>query len=125
MAKLRDETINKIIHEKILGLCWHKRGSEHWIEKYPDNPNITIGRCLKCKAFAPERLPNYVNSLDDVSKVEKKCIEEKGKYLYGYTLTDYTKDRFTGVGVFGKYAIIASLDARTRCMAILTCYKMI
>lgn len=67
---ISDETINQLVHEKIMGKCWH----DNYGPKFLGAPFV----CSKCEqaciADIREENPPYCSSLDAVVKVIDKLI---------------------------------------------------
>jgi hypothetical protein len=69
---MTDEQMNRIIHEKIMGECWHE---------FDTSKSLT---CIKCPdGFVIDGNPNYTTDLNAVALAEARVIEAKGiQYLF-------------------------------------------
>jgi len=80
------EEINRAIHEKVIGECWH--------EGNPKSREIGLRwvPCVKCheniRAWDDEPNPDYCTDLNAVAKAEAKVIEKVGFYPYKNALIE-------------------------------------
>jgi len=106
MNELTDEQINRAIHEKVMGLCWH------------DNfePRDGDAYCLDCNSIVDFSMPallqfhpRYTTDLNAVALAEAKASEKVG-YLQMYKALRAT----LGLNGYTSFA-----TARQRSLAVL------
>lgn len=111
-----DETINRTIHE-FLGKCWHELGPK---VLDPSDKSRTGRVCPHCRRFfRDEQIPNkpdYCSDLNAIREAELKVVESKGATVYSENLVAQWAEADRQ---YLDIAVIATADARTRCLAVL------
>lgn len=70
---MTEQEINRVIHEKARGLCWHEedcRESERWTDEYEVF-------CKKCNKICPEDNPSYTSDWSAYGPMLEWAKEEK------------------------------------------------
>lgn len=103
--------INKFIHEKILGKCWHEDGVE---------PSVCRCGAMNCSGYPgdwSDLNPSYTSDLNALREAELKAVKEKGYPAYIEALYLLRKGRLS----LPLWFTLA--DAPTRAKALVALYQ--
>lgn len=82
-----NDELNRFVHEKVLGKCWHE------FSGLPDNPAYKTPICDHCEQFIDTaENPDYTSSLDAVAEAERVVVEKFGAQKYGQYLLSVVTD---------------------------------
>lgn len=106
--EIDNETLNRWIHEKLLGECWHPLQTCEQLDEFEGHVRYGCHLCGDSNAQPHSTIPDYCSDLNLAAKAEAKVIEGVGFDDYFDALLEVTNQDENPI----------TATARQRCLAM-------